>query len=773
MKIKDIKISKQIRLTQVIIIILVLAIGLASFILANNLFINAETTYNHPVIVKGALSSIKEDILNIRFLMEEVVLLSDEIMIQDKRDAIELLNKDAMNQIDVLEKSYLGPRRDVETVKKLIVEYEILRTETVDLINAGKFEEASNSVRFDGISGVHSVEILNSVRVMEDYATNKATELYLDAQLQKNRTLSILIILTTGTILLISVILTLLRKNIIPPIIKLKDALDNFEQGKLGKTQLNISKNELGMISNSFNLMAARIEIETQEKIDKAAELLAAQKEIFTQAALIKTQNDYYIEKQLYQATLASIGDAVISCDTSSHIIFLNKVAERITGWTQEEAIGQHIENIFNIANEFTLEKSENIVEKAITSGIVSEMGNHTILINKDGIEIPVEDSAAPIFQEDGAIVGVVLVFRDVTYKRGVFRTIEYLSYHDELTGLYNRRFYEEELKRIDSPRSLPLTIVMGDVNGLKLVNDSLGHAYGDELLQKVSKAIKQGCRMNDIVARLGGDEFVILLPNTDIVETNIIINEIKNIALKEVVNCLPISISFGYATKLDRMQDIQEVFIKAEEAMYRQKLSESAIMKSKTVDLIMNKLHESNHNEKRHSIRVSELCEACAKKMNFDTEEINQIKLAGFMHDIGKIGIDEHLIDTVEDISNTEFNEIKRHPEIGYRILSSVHEFSEIANYVLDHHEQWDGKGYPKGLKGDEISIQGRIIAIANSFDSMVREGTYKQALSESEAINELRNCAGSQFDPSITEIFIEVILDRSSKNLTNDNTM
>jgi len=174
------------------------------------------------------------------------------------------------------------------------------------------------------------------------------------------------------------------------------------------------------------------------------------------------------------------------------------------------------------------------------------------------------------------------LVFRDVTDKRANLRNIEYLSYHDGLTGLYNRRFYEEELKRIDTARNLPMTIVMGDVNGLKLINDSFGHIIGDELLKKVAIAIKKGCRADDIIARLGGDEFIVLLPHTDVTETEIIINRIKSILSKEKVKELEISISFGYGIKEDVTTTIQEVFKIAEDNMYKNKFSESSSMRSK-----------------------------------------------------------------------------------------------------------------------------------------------------------------------------------------------
>jgi diguanylate cyclase (GGDEF)-like protein/PAS domain S-box-containing protein/putative nucleotidyltransferase with HDIG domain len=347
----------------------------------------------------------------------------------------------------------------------------------------------------------------------------------------------------------------------------------------------------------------------------------------------------------------------------------------------------------------------------------------------------------------------------DITDRMKRENEINYLNYHDQLTGLYNRRFYEEELKRLDTERNLPLTIAMGDLNGLKLVNDSFGHHIGDELLKKVAEVIKQGCRADDIIARVGGDEFVIIFPNTDASEAEKVITRINNFALTEKVNNIKVSISFGYETKVNKKQNIEDIFKEAEDHMYRHKLYESNSIKSKTIDLIMNTLHENNQRELLHSKRVSEICEAIAKGMNLGTDEVSQIKLAGLMHDIGKIGIDEKVLNSTGKLDEIELKEIKRHPEISYRILSSCNEFSEIAEFVLSHHERWDGNGYPKGLKGEEILQQARIISIADAFDAMTTERTYKDSLSIEEALEEINKCAGTQFDPELAKLFIQIM--------------
>lgn len=336
---------------------------------------------------------------------------------------------------------------------------------------------------------------------------------------------------------------------------------------------------------------------------------------------------------------------------------------------------------------------------------------------------------------------------------------IQYMSFHDHLTGLYNRRFYEEELARLDTERNWPLTIVMGDVNGLKLVNDSFGHASGDQLLQKTAAALIRGCRADDIIARMGGDEFVMLLPQTDATEAARLIQRIKKELANERIEGLEISVSFGAETKTSAAEDIAAVFRQAEDAMYHDKLYEGPSLKGRVIDNIIAVLNKKSDREEAHSREVAAFCQKMGLALGLEDDQIRELKAFGLLHDIGKIAIGDTILNKSGLFTPGEALAMNGHAEIGYRILSTNHDMMEIADYVLAHHERWDGSGYPKGLKGREIPLPSRICAIADAYDAMINKRSYKPTLTPAEARAELQKNAGSQFDPELVALFVGLV--------------
>lgn len=388
----------------------------------------------------------------------------------------------------------------------------------------------------------------------------------------------------------------------------------------------------------------------------------------------------------------------------------------------------------------------------------------------KDGTVFDVEVSASgtSIPGKNGKYNAVICICKDITQRKAAEQEIMYLSFHDSLTGLYNRRFLEEELRRIDVARNLPISIIVGDVNGLKLINDAFGHYNGDTLLKTAADVMRKVCRADDLIARWGGDEFVIVLPKTDRPAARQVLERIREKCSAIDVEMIKLSISLGLATKEDYKDDIFRTLLAAETDMYRCKLKESQGVIRQTIDMIHGSLLKNSKKESLHCKRVASLCREIALAMGFSQAMADEMEVAGLLHDIGKIGIPKAILEKEGILTPAEWSEICRHPEIGYRILSASNETSDIANYILSHHERYDGAGYPTGLQGTEIPLQARILAVADAFVAMTSARPYRAALSWKEAVKELQENAGKQFDPEIVKILVNKVLRKNERTKT-----
>lgn len=467
-----------------------------------------------------------------------------------------------------------------------------------------------------------------------------------------------------------------------------------------------------------------------------------------------------YTEKELFRTTLMSVGDGIISTDENGKVHMMNPVAEKLTGWSMRDAFGMPMEAVFQILDDQRNSVSENPAQFVLRTGKVTKTENHTILISRSGTETFIEDVAAPIKDKKGQLTGAVLVFRDSREKLEKQKQIEYLSFHDHLTGLYNRRYMEDALKRLDTSRNLPLTIMVLDVNGLKLTNDAFGHETGDKLLIMVTKILKSVCRSDDLIGRIGGDEFLILFPNTDEKSAELIRQRINSKAKKKKLGSVIVSVAIGYAIKTTPEENVEVIEQDADNNMYRDKIKNGKSMKTGTIQAILNNVYKLHKNEEKHTRHVAKYCKKMARALNFTSAEVELIMNAALLHDVGKIIIPDRVLKKDTEYSKDEMEIVRRHAETSYQILKSVDDFAYIADVVLHHHERWDGKGYPQGLKGESIPIMSRIMSIADSYEAMISDRSYRKQLTEKEAIDELRACSGTQFDPVLVEVFISKVL-------------
>ena len=355
-----------------------------------------------------------------------------------------------------------------------------------------------------------------------------------------------------------------------------------------------------------------------------------------------------------------------------------------------------------------------------------------------------------------------VTVVTDVTERKKNLEEMKRQYYHDEMTGLYNRKYINEIIKGEWFNENLPVSIIIGDINGLKIMNNAFGRDSGDEFIKKVAESIIKACRLSDVIARTGGDEFMILLPKTQLEVTEKIISRTKNFLQSDTELDAILSISFGWAEINSEEQNIEQLFSEAEELMLKHKTFEGESFRGQTINIVLNTLHEKNKREEQHSKRVSKFCVEIAKAMHFSETDINKLRVIGLLHDIGKIGVGEHILNKPGKLDLEEWLAIKKHSEIGYRILSSTKETSELAQYVLGHHERIDGSGYPSNLSGESISVMTRILSIADAYDAMTSKRTYSDGIPKEQAIQELRANAGKQFDAKIIGVFIDEVLSK-----------
>lgn len=456
--------------------------------------------------------------------------------------------------------------------------------------------------------------------------------------------------------------------------------------------------------------------------------------------------------KQRLMDVINFFPDATFVIDNDGTIIAWNYAIEKMTGIKGEDMLGKG-----NYAHSLPFYGTRRpiLIDMVLDSN--EELQGHCPNIGENGIFV--NAVASPLYDTGGTRVGAIESIKDITINKQTEEKIKYLSYYDKLTGLYNRAFFEEELKRIDDNSNIPLSVIIGDVNGLKLVNDALGHHKGDILLKNVAEILKTSCRKEDIIARVGGDEFVILLPKTDKETSQKICKRIKLACNKAEHTYLPVSIALGAAIKETEQQKIDSVLKSADDSMYRNKLLESKNNRSSFIHSLWNIQDARNHETAEHAQRIQNLLIQMRQAINIDDNELNHLNLLAALHDIGKIAIPNSILDKPSELSAEEWETIKQHPEIGYRIALSVPELAPVAEAILAHHEHWDGSGYPLGLKAEKIPLLSRILAIIDAFDVMVNGRPYKKAISHQEALTEIEACAGTQFDPTLVKIFLELI--------------
>lgn len=505
---------------------------------------------------------------------------------------------------------------------------------------------------------------------------------------------------------------------------------------------------------------------------NRALVLLSRELENSQELLLKDTEERIQIEKALYESErhksvlMSHLPGMAYRCkyDMDWTMEFISDGCQALTGYPPESLLYNN-ELSFNDIISFEYQEALRKEWKRVILLKTSFKSEYEI-ITAAGERKWVLELGQPVYNDNDEVEALEGLVIDITDQKLRELQIEYMHDHDFLTGMYNRRFYEKARQQYDNEECLPLSIITIDINGVRIINDAFGYSAGDLLIVETARIIQNCCRDKDIAARTGSDEFYLLLPQTDQKTTEEMVNRIKiacnNYNQFNHNDLFHIDISVGCCTKESAGEDITQVEKTAEEHMYNSKLLNRKSSHNAILSSIMATMYARSHETEEHSNRIAVLCKMIGKRLNLPEKSLNDLELLAMLHDIGKVGIDDQILNKPGPLNEEEWAHMKKHPEIGYRIAMSSAELEPIADYILYHHERWDGTGYPRGLKGEAIPLLSRIMAVADAFDAMTEDRTYRPGMTKEAAIAEIKKNAGSQFDPNIAQIFIEMDLDQ-----------
>jgi diguanylate cyclase (GGDEF)-like protein/PAS domain S-box-containing protein len=464
-----------------------------------------------------------------------------------------------------------------------------------------------------------------------------------------------------------------------------------------------------------------------------------------------ESRNELEIRQGYWRALFENAQDAIALVDLSCTIIAANAAFLRLFEWQSEDVIGRDID---------LLVASHRLDEaRFLSSQTTVGMANFlTARLTSSGQEIDVEISIVPI-RALGQVEGAYAIYRDVRARRAAEREMQKLSQYDQLTGVYNRAYFDNSLRNLEQSGAVPISLLLGDTNGLKLVNDAFGHALGDEMLRLSADALRAYARPGDIVARVGGDEFAMILPNTTEAEAEALALCVEAECRERSEGLRQLSLAFGVSCKTAVTDNLFALFVQAEDRMYRRKLREGKSVRGSLITSLMQALEEKTRDTTAHSDRMGDLARDLARRLGASGSDLDDIYMLATLHDIGKIGVPDHILNKPSQLSPEEWEIMKKHSEIGYRIASSTVELAHLAEGILHHHERWDGTGYPYALAGEDIPWPAQIISVVDAYDAMTNHRAYRDALTHSEAIACIRAGSGKQFAPHVAEAFLAMM--------------
>lgn len=434
---------------------------------------------------------------------------------------------------------------------------------------------------------------------------------------------------------------------------------------------------------------------------------------------------------------------------------FVNEAFSRYFRKSRDELLGQVFEPAVLQEDEplVQMHLAELSPEKTLVEYI------HRIIDSEGHIRY-LEWSDRAFFDENNSLTEIQSVGRDISEKKVMEEELRYLNLHDSLTDLYNRTYFEEEMRRLEDGRYDPMGLIICDVDGLKLVNDAYGHDSGDTVLARAAQLVKSCFRTGDVIARVGSDEFAVLLPKTTRACSEDACERIRSVVGQHNVlhPDLVITVSTGLAVRDGDTRNMADLFKEADDNMQRAKMHSSRSSKSSIVATLMKALEARDFITEGHAGRMERLIVCIAEAIGVQEYSLTDLRLLAQFHDLGKVGVPDGILFKPAHLTPEEYREMQRHCEIGYRIALTSPELTPIADWILKHHEWWNGKGYPLGVKGRDIPLECRILAIVDAYDAMTTDRPYRKAMTHKQAVAEILRCTGTQFDPHLVPLFMKV---------------
>ncbi|MDP3129857.1 MAG: diguanylate cyclase, partial [Bacillota bacterium] len=503
---------------------------------------------------------------------------------------------------------------------------------------------------------------------------------------------------------------------------------------------------------HSIGLFAAVHDVTTTRKYERELLVYKNNLEIQVERRTIELVNS----QQYFELVFNTIPDAtLIARRSDGKVLAVNDSFVEFFGYARSYAVGRTVLelNLYKQSSDYL----------RITNALLKRgycVNEEIEFVRKDGSSFTGLLSIKGIVKDGVNCISSYI--RDISERKQREAETIYMVDHDYLTGLYNRYYFERELIRMDRPENYPLTIMMADINGLKLINDAYGQAAGDEILREIAESIQACCGDAEVLARVGGDEFACILPHLDDAGAHQRLLDIQ-------ASCARIhepyldrvsysNVSLGYAVKTSPDEEIKGIVKLAEDYMYRRKLLEHKSSRNAIIASIKATMAERNMETEEHAERLIVASKKIGTAIGLSAAEQDKLELLATLHDIGKVGVDDAILTKPGPLTNEEWVEMRKHPEIGYRIAISSAELVPIADMILYHHERWDGDGYPQRLKGDRIPLLSRIIAITDAFDAMTHDRPYRSAMNSRAAYDEITRCSNKQFDPTLVRIFLEL---------------